>query len=66
MDARAEAPTPASAYLPVQDLPTKREKPAMALDERSKPKQELTVARDHQAAVAKAQGGLAPIEPVKP
>jgi hypothetical protein len=66
MDARAETPTPASGSLPVQDLPPKREKPAMALDERSKLKQELTAARDHQAAVAKAQRGIAPIEPVKP
>jgi hypothetical protein len=66
MDARAETPTPASGYLPVQDVPPKREKPAMALDERSRLKQELTAARGHQAAVAKVQGGVAPIEPVKP
>ena len=29
MDARAEAPSPQQKYLPVEDLPPKREKPAM-------------------------------------
>jgi hypothetical protein len=62
MDARAEAPP--SAYLPVHDLPPKREMPAMTADERSKLKQELLAARDHQDAAAKAQGG--PLEPIKP
>jgi len=38
MDARAEAPAlpKTSVYLPVEDLPPKREKPAMTVDERSK------------------------------
>jgi hypothetical protein len=65
MDARAEAPAPPTAYLSVQDLP-KRVMPSMTPDERSKLKQELIAVRDHQAAVAKVQGGLAPFEPVKP
>ena len=50
MDARAEAPAPkTSVYLPVQDLPPKREQPAMTADEQSKLKKELTAARDRQA-----------------
>lgn len=67
MDARAEAPSPpkANAYLPVQDLPSPREKPAMTPDERSKLTNELIVARDRQAAAGKAQG-VAIAEPVKP
>jgi len=67
MDARAQAPAPpkASAYLPVEDLPPQREKPAMTPDERLKLKQELTAARDRQATAAKAQGP-APAEPAKP
>jgi hypothetical protein len=54
MDARAEAPAPSKkgAYLPVEDLPPNRE--MMSAEERSKLKQELTAARDRQAA-AKAQ-----------
>jgi hypothetical protein len=52
MDARAEAPAPpkTSVYLPVEDLPAEREKPAMTADERSKLKKELIAARDRQAA----------------
>jgi predicted small secreted protein len=51
MDARAEAPAPkTSVYLPVEDLPPKREKPAMTADERSKLKKELIAARDRHAA----------------
>jgi hypothetical protein len=40
MDARAEAPAPpkASVYLPVEDLPPKREKPAMRPYSESRPK----------------------------
>jgi hypothetical protein len=64
MDARAEVPAPPSAYLPVHDLPPKREMLAMTPDERSKLKQELMAARDRQTAAAKGQGG--PLEPVKP
>lgn len=68
MDARAEAPAPpkASAYLPVEDLPPAREMPAMTADERSKLQKELIAARDRQAAAAKAQGGAARTDPVKP
>jgi hypothetical protein len=64
MDARAEAPAPpkTSAYLPVEDLPLKREMPTMTSDERLKLQKELIAARDRQLAAAKAQGA----EPVKP
>jgi hypothetical protein len=67
MDARAEAPAPpkTSAYLPVEDLPPKREMPAMTSDERMKLQKELIAARDRQLAAAKAQGA-APAEPMKP
>jgi hypothetical protein len=59
MDARAQAPAPpkANAYLPVEDLPSQREKPAMTPDQRSKLKQELIALRDRQAAAAKAREG---------
>jgi hypothetical protein len=68
MDARAEAPAPpkANAYLPVEDLPSQRERPAMTPDERSKLKQELIAARDRQTAAAKAPASPAPVAPVKP
>src|SRR5208282_5975977 len=51
MDARAEAPAPPkiSVYLPVEDLPPKREMPAMTPDERLKLQKELIAARDRQA-----------------
>jgi hypothetical protein len=64
MDARAEAPMPpkTSAYLPVEDLPPRREMPVLTPDERSKIKKDLIAARDRQAAAAKAQG----TEPSKP
>jgi hypothetical protein len=55
MDARAEAPAPANEYLPVEDLPAKREKPAMTADEQAKLKKRLTDARDRQTAAAKAR-----------
>jgi hypothetical protein len=42
MDARAEAPSPQQKYLPVEDLPPKREKPAMTAVEQAKLKKELT------------------------
>jgi hypothetical protein len=66
MDARAEAPAPPkpSAYPSLGNVAPEREDRAMTPDERSKLKQELLVARDRQAAAAKAQGG--PLEPVKP
>jgi hypothetical protein len=67
MDARAEAPaSPKTSPYPLGNLPPEREQRAMTPDERSKLKQELIAARDHQLAVAKAQGDIAPIEPVKP
>ena len=66
MDARAEAPSPQQKYLPVEDLPPKREKPAMTADEQAKLKKELTAARDRQATSAKAQGSATPVKPMKP
>jgi len=67
MDARAEAPSPQQKYLPVEDLPPKREKPAMTAEEQAKVKNELTAARDRQAAsAAKPQGNAAPAKPMKP
>jgi len=62
MDARAEAsaPSKASIYLPVEDLPPNREKPAMTADEMSKLKKDLSAARDRQTATVKARGGAAP------
>ena len=67
MDSRAEVPVPpkTGVYLPVEDLPPQREKPAMTPDERLKLKQELIAARDRQAAVVKARG-VALAEPGKP
>lgn len=57
MDARAQAPPPAKTdtYLPVNDLPPKRETPVMTDDERLKLKKELTAARDRQAVTVKAK-----------
>lgn len=68
MDARAEAPAPVktAAYLPVEDLPPKREMPVMTSDERLKLQKELIAARDRQLAAAKAQGAAPAAEPVKP
>ena len=68
MDARAEAAAPpkTSVYLPVEDLPPKREKPAMTPDERFKLQQELIAARDRQASGSKARGGAARAQPTKP
>jgi hypothetical protein len=69
MDARAQSPAPpkASVYLQVEDLPPKRDMPAMTPDERSKLQKELIAARDRQAVKpAKKPEGAAPAEPVKP
>jgi hypothetical protein len=68
MDARAEAPVPpkTSVYLPVEDLPPKRENPAMTPDERLKLQKELIAARDRQAPGGKARPHAAPAQPVKP
>jgi hypothetical protein len=61
MDARAEVPAlpKTGVYLPVEDLPPKREKPAMTADERTKLQKELIAARDRQASDGKARGGAA-------
>jgi len=66
MDARAEAPAPAKkgAYLPVEELPPKRDNPVMTPEERLKLQKELIAARDHQAP--KAGGGVESPQPVKP
>jgi hypothetical protein len=68
MDARAEVPGPPkpTAYLPVEDVPPRPEKPAMTADEQSKLKKELIAARDRQAPAGKARGGAARAEPKKP
>jgi hypothetical protein len=64
---RCKAPSPQQKYLPVEDLPPKREKPAMTADEQAKLKKELTAA----AATArrhplKAKEALRPAKPMKP
>jgi hypothetical protein len=57
MGARAQATAlpKTSDYLPVHDLPPKREKPAMMADERSKLQKELIAARDRQVSKTKGQ-----------
>ncbi|MGY3576803.1 hypothetical protein [Bradyrhizobium sp. USDA 4504] len=67
MDGRAEMPARAkpSTYLPVEDLPKPRKHPTITADQQSKLLNELSAARERQAAAAKAQGG--PISnPIKP
>jgi hypothetical protein len=68
MDARAEVPGPPNptAYLPVEDVPQRPEKPAMTADEQSKLRKDLTAARDRQASKGKAKGDATRAEPVKP
>jgi len=68
MDARAEATAlpKTSVYPPVEDLPPKREKPAMTTDERSKLQKELITARDRQTSAVKAREGAARPKPIKP
>ena len=68
MDARAEAPAlpKTSVYLPVEDLPPKREKPAMTADERLKLEKELIAVRDRQMSAGKAKGGGARAQPTNP
>jgi hypothetical protein len=68
MDARAEVPGPPkpTAYLPVEDVPPRPEKPAMTAGEQSKLKKDLTAARDRQTAAGKARVGAARDEPMKP
>jgi hypothetical protein len=59
MDARAEAPEPATAhaYMSVEDLPPNRATPAMTADDQAKLRKELINARARQAALAKAKNG---------
>jgi hypothetical protein len=67
MDARAEAAPPKTSVYPlVEDLPPKREKPAMTPDERLKLQKELIAARDRQAPDGKARAHAAPAQPMKP
>jgi hypothetical protein len=68
MDARAEATAVPKqrVYPKVQDLPPKREKPAMTADERAKLMKELTAARDRQTSQVKAKGSAPRPKPVKP
>ena len=67
MDARAESPVrpKTSGYLPIEDLPPKREKPAMTAHERLKLQKELTAAGDSQAPNGKVRGGTASPQPMK-
>ena len=66
MDAQAEAPAPPKpgAYPPLEDLPPKRDMPAMTTDERLKLIKELIAARERQAAAVKARGDAAQAEPM--
>ena len=68
MDARADSPSrlKTSGYPAVQDLPPKREKPAMTADERLKLQKELIAARDRRAQPVKPKGALRAPEPMKP
>jgi hypothetical protein len=63
LDAHAEAPAPASSYLPVEDLPSNREQPAMTATEQAKLKKELTAARDRQMSRVKAREGAPSAKP---
>jgi hypothetical protein len=68
MDARAESPAAgkARAYLPVEDVPPRPEKPAMTADEMSKLKKDLGAVRDRQTSRIKAREGAALPKPIKP
>ena len=60
-------PPKTSVHLSVEDLPPKREMPAMTPDERSKLQKELIAARDRQAVKpVKKPEGAAQAEPSKP
>jgi len=67
MGVRAESPARprTSGYPAVQDLPPKREKPAMTADERLKLQNELIAARSPAQSV-KPEGALRAPEPMKP
>jgi hypothetical protein len=60
-DARAE-----SAHPNVGDMPAKRDKPPITVDEQSKIKKELNDARDRQNSQAKARDGPAQPKSKKP
>jgi hypothetical protein len=62
MGTHAEMPVSSGAYLPVEDLPASRDKPAMSTEERAKLRKELIAARDRQTSRVKAREG----EPRKP
>jgi hypothetical protein len=66
MDARAETPArpKAGAFMAVEDLPQKRENPAMTPDEVSKVRKELIDARDRQ--VLKSKGNADSTKASKP
>jgi hypothetical protein len=68
MDARAEAlaPSKTSVYPAVEDLPPRRDVPAMTPEERLKLQKELIAARDRQAPAGKARAHAAPAHPAKP
>jgi hypothetical protein len=54
MDARAEVPAP-GGYMPVQEMPPKRENPALTPDEVLKLRKDLIDARDRQSPSSKAK-----------
>ncbi len=58
--AQASAPPKTGVYLPVQDLPPKRETPAMTSDEMTKLKKDLSAVRVRQSSKVKAREGVAP------
>ena len=65
LDARAEVPGPPkpTAYLPVEDVPPRPEKPAMTADEQSKIKKDLTATRDRRRLMLKPEGALRALNP---
>ena len=65
LDARAEVPGPPkpTAYLPVEDVPPRPEKPAMTADEQSKLKKDLTATRDRRRLMLKPEGALRALNP---
>jgi hypothetical protein len=68
IDARAQVPAPPkpTAYLPVEHVPPRPDKPAMTAAEQLKLKKDLIAARDRQPPKGKAKGDGARAEPVKP
>jgi len=68
MDARAQEPgRRATGYPAVEDVPPRRENPAMTTDEQVNLKKELGAARDRQTSKGKSSGaGAARTDPAKP